>query len=216
MNEIKVAILQSNYIPWKGVFDLIKMDDIVVTFVGTFHPCHGIEVLVAAICKMIDRYENVKFLFVGSGLKVSIITDKLQPYIEQNRVILTGIIPQLETPEYLATSDILVSPQIPNADGTPFFGSPTKLFEYMAMGKAIVASSLDQMGRILTHKETAYLFEPGNVDELTKGLITVINDEDLRKKMGSNARKVVLEKYTWKKHVEKIMEKLTNSALIEK
>ena len=54
-------------------------------------------------------------------------------------------------PSYLAACDILASPHVPNADGTPFFGSPTKLFEYMAMGKCIVASDLDQVGEILEH-----------------------------------------------------------------
>ncbi len=57
---------------------------------------------------------------------------------------------QSEAPTYLAISDIVVSPTVPNPDGSPFFGSPTKLFEYMAMGKPIVASDLDQIGEVLT------------------------------------------------------------------
>ena len=56
--------------------------------------------------------------------------------------VLTGLVPQEDGPEHLAACDILASPHVPNADGTPFFGSPTKLFEYMAMGKGIVASNL--------------------------------------------------------------------------
>ena len=63
----------------------------------------------------------------------------------------TGLVEQEEGPEYLAACDILASPHVPNADGSPFFGSPTKLFEYMAMGKAIVASNLDQIGETLRH-----------------------------------------------------------------
>ncbi len=76
-------------------------------------------------------------------------------------VIFTGLVAQEEGPSYLAACDILVSPHVPNADGTPFFGSPTKLFEYMAMGRGIVASDLDQIGEVLRHGETAWLVPPG-------------------------------------------------------
>ena len=53
----------------------------------------------------------------------------------------------------LAACDVLASPHMGNPDGTRFFGSPTKLFEYMAMGRAIVASDLEQIGEVLEHVE---------------------------------------------------------------
>ncbi len=54
-------------------------------------------------------------------------------------------------------------------DGSRFFGSPTKLFEYMAMGKGIVASRLDQLAEVLEHDQTAWLVTPGDVEELADG-----------------------------------------------
>ena len=64
-------------------------------------------------------------------------------------VTLTVLVPQADAAQYLATTDVVVSPHVNNQDGSRFFGSPTKLFEYMAMGKAIVASDLEQIGTIL-------------------------------------------------------------------
>ena len=68
---------------------------------------------------------------------------------------------------------------MPNPDGTPFFGSPTKLFEYMAMGKGIVASDLEQIGEVLEHGRTAWLVPPGDVDALADGLRRLIDDPAL-------------------------------------
>lgn len=108
----------------------------------------------------------------------------------------------------MAACDVLVSPHVPNPDGTPFFGSPTKLFEYMAMGKGIVASDLDQIGEILEHGQTAWMVKPGDVESLAEGLRVLIEDEDLRKRLGQAARQEVVGKFTWKQHTAKIIDKL--------
>jgi glycosyltransferase involved in cell wall biosynthesis len=108
----------------------------------------------------------------------------------------------------LAACDILVSPQVRNKDGTPFFGSPTKLFEYMAMGKAIAASNLDQMGEILQHEKTALLYEPGDTEALQRVLVRLMTDKDLCRTLGENAHQEVLQKYTWRLHTQKIIEAL--------
>ena len=80
------------------------------------------------------------------------VKEILGEFLSSSFVCLTGIVPQKDAPKYLVASDILVSPHIPNADGSRFFGSPTKLFEYMAMGKAIIASDLEQIGEILKNR----------------------------------------------------------------
>ena len=186
----------------------ISEDEILVTFVGTFGPWHGTEVLAKTIKEVCSTNKNIKYMFVGNGANYNLVSDIVNQSGFSEKVIFTGLIPQLETPEYLAASDILVSPQIPNPDGTPFFGSPTKLFEYMAMGKAIVVSSLDQMSYLLSNNETALLTEPASVTDLTNAILKLSNDKSLRQRLGENARKVVLEKYTWDKHVDIILEKL--------
>lgn len=180
----------------------------VIGFIGTFGRWHGAEVLAKAVRPVIEQNPDVRFLFVGDGatmpqVKSTISEDKMEDY-----VVLTGMVPQQEGPKYLAACDILASPHIPNADGTKFFGSPTKLFEYMAMGKGIVASNLDQIGEVLEHNKTAWLVKPGDVDSLVDGLRVLIEDKGLRERLGGAAREEVVAKYTWKEHTRKIIDAL--------
>ena len=147
---------------------------------------------------------------IGDGLKMPQIKELVEHYGMKDYCILTGIVPQEEGPSYLAACDILVSPHIPNPDVTPFFGSPTKIFEYMAMGKGIVASDLEQIGDILEHRKTAWMVKPGDVDELIEGFKVLIEDEKLRESMGKSAREEVSTHYTWKEHTRRIIEKMND------
>ena len=143
-------------------------------------------------------------------------------------VTLAGTRPQVETPRTLAASDILLSPHVPNPDGTPFFGSPTKLFEYMAMRKPIVASDLDQVGWVLKgwrpgeeppakgapgRTRAAVLVEPGDVESLIAGLRRAIElPLAEREALGAEARRLVLEAFTWDRNVAAVLARLRGSA----
>lgn len=184
---------------------------IVIGFIGTFGAWHGVDKLMQAYVNIL-RDENMKkkthLLLVGDGTKMQEVKQIIAHNHIENNCTLTGIVPQEEGPNYLASCDILVSPTIKNPDGTPFFGSPTKLFEYMAMGKAIVCSNMDQMGEILDDGENALLCEPGDVIDLQNALARLIEDEVLRKKLGENARELVCSKYTWELHTKHIIDSL--------
>ena len=186
---------------------------IVIGFIGTFGPWHGVDVLAKAIKPVTERYKDVHFLIIGDGGLMGDVRSTIEEDGVTAFATLTGLIPQEEAPKYLAACDIFVSPHVPNPDGTPFFGSPTKLFEFMAMGKGIVASNLEQLGEVLEHGRTAWLVKPGDVSDLADGIIKLVEDENLRKSLGENARTEVMEKYTWERNVEKVIERLRELGL---
>jgi glycosyltransferase involved in cell wall biosynthesis len=125
----------------------------------------------------------------------------LAAYERTREVIFTGPLPPEKVAEYLDASDILVSPHIPMPDGSRFFGSPTKLFEYMAMGKAIVASRLDQLAEVLEHERTALLVTPGNPEELEQAILRLALDSAERETLGSAARQAAVEHHDWSRNV---------------
>jgi glycosyltransferase involved in cell wall biosynthesis len=192
----------------------IEEDEVVAGFVGTFGPWHGVEKLAEAI-KSIARgghgvpplqRPKIRFLLVGSGLLQVEIEKQLESEVNRGRVIFTGAVGHDRVPRLLDACDILVAPHVPLADGSEFFGSPTKIFEYMAMGKGIVASRLGQIGEVLVNQETALLVEPGNVDELKSAIVKLIESETLRTSLGAKAREVAEREHTWAHNARRVLE----------
>jgi glycosyltransferase involved in cell wall biosynthesis len=187
-------------------------DKVVIGFIGTFGPWHGAEVLAEAFGRLLTAYpayqDKVRLLMIGDGATMTKVKENLTRYHVSEYTVLTGLIPQEEGPKHLAACDILASPHVPNPDGTPFFGSPTKLFEYMAMGKGIVASDLDQIGQVLNHRDTAWMVKPGDAEALMAGLKILIDEPTLRTELGTNARAEAVANYTWRSHTERIIAKL--------
>ena len=185
----------------------IPDDAVLVTFIGTFGQWHGVDVLARTIRREAEwaRRIGVRFLLVGDGLKMPEVRAELEGLADV--AVLAGLVPQDDAPLYLAASDVLVSPHVPNADGSPFFGSPTKLFEYMAAGKAIVASDLDQSGDVL-RDGLAILVRPGDEADLARGLHEAAESPSLREELGARARARVLERHTWGHHVDAVLEAL--------
>ena len=178
---------------------------IVAGFIGTFSPWHGVEVLADSIPKALKKCPNLHFLLIGSGPSIDRVKSSLENAGALEHTTLTGIVPQAEAPKYLKCADFYLSPHVPNPDGTRFFGSPTKLFEYMALGKGIIASDLDQLGEILVHEKTALLVKPGDVDSLVEAIARLYSDRELSKRLGDAAREDALKNHAWEAHVGKIL-----------
>jgi glycosyltransferase involved in cell wall biosynthesis len=183
----------------------IKETDLLAGFVGTFGPWHGVVELAQAI-RAVPRDLPVRFLFVGSGSLHGEVERLLAAEREAGRVIFTGAVVHERVPPLLDACDILVAPHVPLADGSDFFGSPTKIFEYMAMGKAIVASRLGQIGEVLSDEETALLVEPGNVSQLAAALVRVTESRELRARLGPNAREAAVHNHTWTHNARRVLE----------
>lgn len=185
---------------------------IVIGFSGSFGVFHGAEKLAESYAMLISQNEAYKdricLLMIGEGKTLPEVKKILKRFQIENYTKCVGSISFEKMPLYLAACDILVAPHVRNRDGSDFFGSPTKLFEYMAMGKAIAASNLNQIGEILKNRENALLFEPGNISDMMNKLILLIENAALRKKLGQCARKDAIEKYTWDIHVSKIITKI--------
>ncbi len=186
-----------------------RPDDVVVCFVGTFSYWHGVAVLEQAIRSLLDNpltaSGQLKFLLVGDGPLAQQMRIALEPYARRGLVVFTGTIQHNAVRQHLDAADILVSPHVPMPDGGAFFGSPTKLFEYMAMGKAIAASALDQIAEVLEHERSALLCKPGDPKSLAEAIQRLAADAQLRVELGRNARTTVLARHTWRQNARRVL-----------
>ncbi|WP_066404427.1 glycosyltransferase family 4 protein [Aliarcobacter cryaerophilus] len=206
-----------------------EQNDKIFTFIGTFGAWHGVEFLANSIVRLVQNHKqeldkhNVKFMLIGDGLLGEKVRSLLGTEDIENYVKLTGLIPQKEAPIYLSISDCFLSPHIKQKG--KFIGSPTKLFEYMAFAKPIIASNLDQIGEVFAGKlyaneldkfntienESAIVYEPDNYDEFIKSILFVATKGNELENIGVNAYEMAMEKYTWDVHVDKIVEKFNHA-----
>jgi len=172
----------------------------VIGFAGAFHPWHGALDLVEAFAKM-DRPGAQLLMIGGGGDEFEQCRALARRAGADGRVIFTGKLPYAELPGYLGLCDVLVAPFSPKKDRQRaavferygLWWCPLKLFEYMAMGKPVVASSV---GVIPEYIEGAGLLYPeGDVHALSDRMETLLADGGLRERLGMAGRKLVEDKY---------------------
>lgn len=178
-------------------------DRIVIGFIGTFGPWHGAPVLAEA-ARVVKPDVGCHFLFIGDGEQRA----QTESIIEAGGVsaTFTGRVAHQEAPAYLDACDILVSPHVPSTDASEFFGSPAKLFEYMAMAKPIIASRIGQIADVIADDENGVLVEPGEMNALAQAIEELGRDEALRERLGAAARRTVIERYTWRHNAARVFE----------
>ncbi len=208
----------------------IPTDAVIATFVGTFGHWHGAEILAETLRRLVETdaewlaESKLHVLFIGDGVKRPVVEKILAAPELRSFFTLAGLIAQEEAPLFMAASDILLSPHISNPDGSAFFGSPTKLFEYMATGRPVIASNLYQIGEVLEgcpsidglataaeppgKEQCGILVSPEDVGELSAALRFLVNNPAWRRAAGSNARRRAVARFTWDHHVKSILGRL--------
>ena len=95
------------------------------------------------------------------------------------------------------------------------YGSPMKVFEYLAMGKAVIAPSVEPVLEVLRDGETGVLIGPGDADAMARNVLRLAADPALRGRLGDAGRAYVLANHTWDRNAATIVdvyERLTSSS----
>jgi glycosyltransferase involved in cell wall biosynthesis len=174
-------------------------DKFVVGFVGSLKAWHGLEVLAEAFGSLATD-PRFHLLIVGDGPMAPQMADLRDRF--PCRVTLAGSVPASEVPAYLRAMHVAVAPYPPLER---FYFSPIKLLEYMAAGRAIVASRIGQLRRLVSDGETGLLVEPGDAEALSRAVRRLADDDTLRSRLGDHAAREARRCHTWRHRAEEIL-----------
>jgi glycosyltransferase involved in cell wall biosynthesis len=171
----------------------------VVSFIGSFQHWHGIDKLVESFVHVLNEIPQARLLLVGDGPARPNVEDAIGRLGVTSQVIITGLVPQAKIPEILAAVDVAVIPY-PRLPKELWF-SPLKLYEYMAAGKAIVASASGQIAEVVQDGYNGLLVAPGDINEFAQAIIRLLRNPAELDWLGKNARRQAVERHSWERYI---------------
>ncbi|MGB8644132.1 MAG: glycosyltransferase family 4 protein [Anaerolineae bacterium] len=171
-------------------------------FVGSFNGWHDTGTLIKSFKLALDKLPQARLLLVGDGDLRPAMQNLAKELGIDASVNWAGQVLHERVVELIAAADVAVAPYPP--EDTPFWGSPMKIFEYMAAGKAIIASRVGQIAEILESGRTGWLVAPGSVEELADALVSLLQNPELCSLLGTNARDMLAAQYSWVRYAERL------------
>ena len=181
----------------------------VAAYAGHLYPWKGVDVFIRAV----GLSPAVDGLVIGGHPDESdrVRVDALVTQLNLGaRVTLTGLVPPAQVRSALDASDILVLPNTTSSISERYT-SPLKLFEYLTLGRPIVASDLPAIREILTDSRTALLVRPDDPQALADALTRLAGDPALARSLGEAAARLAPD-YTWARRAERL-EAALNAAM---
>ena len=170
-----------------------------VIFVSGFYPWHAPLELIESFALVHRQVPTARLLMVGDGQ----LRCQTEAYTRQlgleSVVSFVGSVPHEQVPDWLAVAEVAVMPQ-PKLPKESWF-SPLKMYEYMAAGKAIVASRAGQIAQVIKNDYTGIMVDPGDTHSFAQAVIRLLEDENERTRLGMNARRQAVEHHSWDQYV---------------
>jgi len=180
---------------------------VVIGFTGFFREWHGLLTVVDVMRDLIGRH-NIHFLVVGDGPARDDLIAHAAKYNLSEHITITGVVARSEIPEHIAAFDIALQPKATD------YASPLKLFEYMAMGCAIMAPDQPNIREVLSHDVNAALFIPDDLASFRGELQRLICDQSLRTRLSRAAMHTIQSRnFTWAGNARRVTDALSHVAV---
>ncbi|OGC90381.1 MAG: hypothetical protein A2W25_02180 [candidate division Zixibacteria bacterium RBG_16_53_22] len=177
-----------------NLFEFSERHDGGTTRIGIakhLHPMYGLDYLIKAFEEISRGRLDLELLIVGKGPSENEYRALARHLGLGNKVKFMGALPHEKVAQFLATLDIFAMPSICEEA----FG--VAALEASATGLPVVATRVGGIPEVVVDCETGLLVERKDVSQLAQAILKLVNEPELRRKMGRAGRKFVEEKYRW-------------------
>jgi exopolysaccharide biosynthesis WecB/TagA/CpsF family protein len=189
-------------------------DTFTVGFVARLVPWQSLDLLLYAAAKLRDMGLAIHVVVVGDGPARREWEDLATSLDLAEQTHFVGQVSWQDVPRYIAGFDVGFAGHQPSVGASPMFMSPIKLYEYMAMGKPVVASAHADARALVEGKNTGFLFQSGDIDDLVCALSAAYKACDDLPAMGAAARRQIEEHHSWEARMSTLIEQA--QAIIER
>jgi glycosyltransferase involved in cell wall biosynthesis len=164
-------------------------EKIKIFYGGSFGKKDGLGFLISAFDAVSKVHANAELIFTGIGHKLDMdrVFEQINEVQHKERILYKGF---LSTEEYYRTlNDCDIFCMTRENSKFANAGFPFKLGEFLASGKAVVATSVGDVPNYLFNNVNAMVVQPNSVDELVHALLLLIEQPEKRKALGAEARK---------------------------
>lgn len=183
-----------------------KSEEINLLYVGRLHEVKGLPSLLKAFSTINEKYPEARLNLIGKGPSKDELVELSKRLDISDQTEFTGEIEHSELPKHYQRGDIFILPSLSE-------GLSNVLMEAMASGLPIVATDVGGNPELVKDGKGGYLVEPENPSALAEAVISLIEEKDMRDKMGRFNRKYIQE-YEQERVLERraeIFEKISKS-----
>lgn len=178
-------------------------DALVLGFTGFVRDWHGVDRVLHWLAGGAAP-AHARLLVVGDGPARADLEALARTLGVVDRVRFTGVVPREQVPAYVAAFDIALQPAV------VAYASPLKLFEYLALGKAVVGPRQPNLEEVLTHGDNALLFDPQQPGGLEAVLTALCQDSALRARIAAGSgSSIARQGLTWQSNAKRVVRMAT-------
>ncbi len=174
-------------------------DKFILGFVGFIRKWHNLDKVMQIIAKNKDK--NWHLLLIGDGPEIPELKQLAMNLKIVDRITMTGLVNRDELSKYISTFDVALLPDVVE------YASPLKLFEYMALKRAVLAPNKSNLNEIVTDGKDVVLFNSDETGDFSKKLEMLCNSVEIRKHISQGAINTIQEKKLyWSENAKKVID----------